>query len=197
MQTWDLQKTNRARTGERGMIPIALPGMGVYKTLDGYVAAFIMAPAGADFPALVDWMREEGKHEDLDEPEFREVAQGLNMAMLTQAMTDPESAVGLAGTLAHLNDVVAAFLSGMDSKTAYEEGQRRRLLFGIVSTPRALAENTQLRERGWYQTIEFGTAVGEREFPGPPYRLSETPAQIGSPPLLGQHTDEILAGLTS
>jgi len=133
----------------------------------------------------------------LDEPEFKEIADGLNMAMLTQAMADPASAAGLAGSIAHMNDVVAAFLSGMNSKTAYEEGQRRRLLFGIVSTPSNLAENTQLRERGWYETITFGAGVGEKEFPGPPYRLSETPAQIGPPPLLGQHTDEILAGLSS
>jgi len=197
MQTWDLQKTNRTRTGALGMIPIALPGMGVYKTLDGYVVAYIMAPAGADFPELVDWMREEEKEQDLDEPEFKKVVEGLNMAMLTQAMADPESAADLAGVISHLNDVVAEFFSGMDSKTAYEEGQRRRLLIGIASTPSGLAENTQLRERGWYQTITFGGGVGELDFPGPPYRLSETPAQIDPPPLLGQHTEEILAGLSN
>jgi len=33
------------------------------------------------------------------------------------------------------------------------------------------------------------------EFPGPPYRLSATPAIIRRPPRLGEHNDEILAAL--
>lgn len=38
--------------------------------------------------------------------------------------------------------------------------------------------------------------AGRLKLPAPPYKLSETPATIRSaPPLLGQHTDEILAEL--
>src|SRR5690606_815221 len=36
MQTWDLQKRNRTRTGDRGMLPIQLPGAGNYQCKDGH-----------------------------------------------------------------------------------------------------------------------------------------------------------------
>ena len=38
--------------------------------------------------------------------------------------------------------------------------------------------------------------AGRLRLPGPPYKLSETLATVRiAPPLLGQHTDEILAAL--
>src|SRR4029078_8223119 len=55
MQTWDLQKRNRVRTGERGAIPVQLPGLGVYPCSEGDVMCFVLAPAGAEFHDLVDW----------------------------------------------------------------------------------------------------------------------------------------------
>jgi crotonobetainyl-CoA:carnitine CoA-transferase CaiB-like acyl-CoA transferase len=40
--------------------------------------------------------------------------------------------------------------------------------------------------------VDHPTA-GRLKLPGPPYKLSETPATVRMPPpLLGQHTDEIL-----
>lgn len=195
MQTWDLQKTNRRRTGERGMIPIALPGMGAYQCRNGYIIAYVMAPGGADFPDLVAWMREEGKAGELDEPEYQELASSLTMAMLTQVMTNPELATEMVPRLMHMNEVVKAFFASKDANEAYEEGQRRRLLIGLVSTPKDLAENKQLRARDWYRTIDLGPLGRSVEFPGPPYRLSETPAVVQRPPMLGEHTDAVLVTL--
>ena len=51
------------------------------------------------------------------------------------------------------------------------------MLIGIVSTPKDLAENTQLRARDWF--VDSSSRAPRRHasnFPGPPYRLSETPA---------------------
>jgi formyl-CoA transferase/CoA:oxalate CoA-transferase len=43
--------------------------------------------------------------------------------------------------------------------------------------------------------VDHPTA-GRLRLPGPPYKLSETPAAIRTaPPLLGQHTDQILTDL--
>jgi crotonobetainyl-CoA:carnitine CoA-transferase CaiB-like acyl-CoA transferase len=62
-----------------------------------------------------------------------------------------------------------------------------------VNSARDLVENRQLNAREWYQQIEhpeLGTTV---TYPGPPYRPSETPVSIRRrPPLLGEHTQEIL-----
>lgn len=197
MQTWDLQKKNRVRTGEKGSLPLTLPGLGVYKTKDGYAQLMVLAPAGADFPDLVAWMRERGMQGDLDEEPYASICQQLNMPFVTQVLSDPDSAASMVPQLLHIHSVVAEFFATLSAVEAYEEGQRRKLLIGIVSTPKHLAENTQLRAREWYRKLEFDYLNKMIEFPGPPYRLSETPAVIQRPPRLGEHTDQVLAELRS
>jgi benzylsuccinate CoA-transferase BbsE subunit len=197
MQTWDMQKRNRVRTGERGMLPVSLPGVGVYQATDGHVALFVLAPGGADFPELVNWMREEGKQENLDEEPFASVCNGLNMAMLTQVLGNPEAARDIVPQLMHIQAVLTRFIAGKSAEEAYEQGQGRRLLVGLVSTPKNLGENKQLRARQWFRQLEVDFLGRAIEFPGAPYRLSETPAQIARPPRLGEHTDEVLAALSA
>jgi crotonobetainyl-CoA:carnitine CoA-transferase CaiB-like acyl-CoA transferase len=195
MMTWDLQKKNRTRLGDRGLLPVRIPASGVYATKDGFCLLFVTAPAGAEFPALVDWMDEKGMAEDLREEPYASLCANLNMRMLTQVMVDPGSAASVLPQLEHIHDVVAKFCASMTSRELYEEGQRRLLLVGIVSTPKDLAENTQLRARDWFQKLEFEFMDAALEFPGPPYRLSESPVEIRRPPRLGEHNDEILSAL--
>jgi len=195
MQTWDLQKRNRIRTGERGAIPIALPATGIYECKDGYVSLFVLAPAGEDTPSLIDWMRDCGMAEDLDEEPYASLIPQLNMAWITQVMGNIELATQHVPALAHIHAVMQRFFLSLGAKEAYEEGQTRRLLVGLVSTPKDLGENTQLRARGWFPEVEFDYLGRSIEFPGGPYRLSETPVQIGRPPRLGEHTAEVLASL--
>jgi len=195
MQTWDLQKKNRVRTGESGAIPLRLPGVGVYACKDGHVMCFVIAPAGKDFPALVDWMREKGLAADLDDEPYAGICNALNFGFLTRLMGEPEKLQTVIPALAHINDVLAAFFASMTATEAYEEGQRRTLLNGIVSSPRDLGENKQLRARHWFRELDFDYLGKTLEFPGAPYRLSETPVAISRPPKLGEHTDSVLAEL--
>ena len=187
MMMWDFQKTNRVRTGPLGLLRMPIPGVGVYSTKAGYVMAYITAPGGADFPEVVAWMDDAGFEHDLHDEAYTDLVHGMNLRFLAQVLSDPDSAAGAAQQLAHINDVFAEFLATMTALEAYEEGQRRRLLIGLVSTPRDLVENAQLRARDWYQPLPVDSR--EVEFPGPPYRLSATPATVASPPALGQHPD--------
>ncbi len=187
MMMWDFQRTNRVRTGPLGLLRMPIPGVGVYPTKAGYVMAYITAPGGADFPEVVAWMDDAGFEHDLNDEAYAELVQGMNLRFLAQILSDPESAAGAAGQLAHINEVFAQFLATMTALEAYEEGQRRRLLVGLVSTPKDLVENAQLRDRDWYQPLPVDSR--EVEFPGPPYRLSATPATVTTPPALGQHPD--------
>jgi len=195
MQTWDFQKKNRTRTGETGSLPLKLPGAGTLKVKDGYILLFIIAPAGGDLPDLLDWMREEGKQDDLDDEPYRTIIGNMNMGWLTQLMSNPAEAASVIQHLPHINEVIGRFFAGKTAREAYEQGQERRLLIGIVSRPQDLAENTQLRERNWYVRFPEAPAGPPVEFPGPPYRLSETPAVVARPPRLGEHTEAVLAAL--
>jgi crotonobetainyl-CoA:carnitine CoA-transferase CaiB-like acyl-CoA transferase len=58
-----------------------------------------------------------------------------------------------------------------------------------------LVENTQLQAREWYQVVEHPELEESVTYPGPPFRHSETPPVIRRrPPLVGEHTVEILGG---
>jgi benzylsuccinate CoA-transferase BbsE subunit len=112
-----------------------------------------------------------------------------------QLINDPSMAAGVAGKMNHMHEVVGRFVASKLAVEAYEQGQGRNLLFGIVSTTRDLANNTQLRARDWFQTLTPAGAGQAIEFPGVPYRLSETPAVLGPPPGLDEHRTAILAEL--
>jgi crotonobetainyl-CoA:carnitine CoA-transferase CaiB-like acyl-CoA transferase len=82
----------------------------------------------------------------------------------------------------------------------YEQAQRRRLLFGIVSTPEDLANNPQLEYMHWLTEVEHPELGVKMQYPGAPYAFAESPWAIRRrPPLLGEHTAEVLAevGITT
>jgi len=56
-----------------------------------------------------------------------------------------------------------------------------------------LLRSPQYRHRGFFQTL-IHPVLGKAEYPTVPYLLSKTPVRLKTPaPLLGQHTDEVLA----
>jgi crotonobetainyl-CoA:carnitine CoA-transferase CaiB-like acyl-CoA transferase len=105
---------------------------------------------------------------------------------------DPEKGKQQGPVLEHIHDVLSRFCAARTKSELYEKGQGRRLLIGIVSTPEDLAKNPQLAAREWYQSVDRANGDGKITFPGPPYRLSETPWKIDRrPPMLGEHTEEV------
>ncbi|SVB79048.1 uncharacterized protein METZ01_LOCUS231902, partial [marine metagenome] len=127
MMQWDFQRTNRGRTGEFGIFQIPLPGSHVYPTSDGYVTTYVAAPGGADLPVLIDWMRENDAHGDLDEEPYQGIIGDLNFAFLTKVLSNPSDFPEALEALAHVDAVIAQFFLGLSAREAYEEGQARRL----------------------------------------------------------------------
>jgi crotonobetainyl-CoA:carnitine CoA-transferase CaiB-like acyl-CoA transferase len=196
MQSYDLQKAVRNRTGTRGALPIVVPGMGAYEAADGWIWSYVGAPGGAAWTELLAWMVSEGKAADLQDDPYGPTIAELNMRFLTSVVLNPDSAKEKKPVLAHIDDVLTAFYKSKPKWEIYEQGQHRRLLVGIVSTPEDLAKNPQLAARGWYQDIRHDDLGATLRYPGPPYRLSETPWRIERrPPRLGEHTGEVLAEL--
>jgi crotonobetainyl-CoA:carnitine CoA-transferase CaiB-like acyl-CoA transferase len=194
MQYWDMLEQLRNRTGPGTILPLTIPGIGAYKCRDGYVYAFLGTPGGAPWSEMLQWMIEEGAAEDLTEEPYNETCVNLNMRFLTGLMQDPASIAPKLQLLSHIHEVLARFVASRGKWEVYEGGQRRRLLFGIVSTPEDLAKNPQLQHRRWLTTVEH-PELGALQYPGPPYRLSETPWAIRRrPPLAGEHNGEIYEG---
>ncbi len=195
MQMWDMMEMLRNRTGAGTILQVTIPGIGAYECRDGEVYAFVGTPGGAPWSDLLQWMIDEGAAEDLTEEPYHDFCMNLNMPFLTGLMRDPASIVDKIQLLSHVDQVLRRFIAGKGKWEMYEEGQRRRLLIGIVSTPEDLAKNPQLEHRQWLTPVEHPDLHDTLQYPGPPYRLSETPWAIQRrPPLLGEHNTEIYAG---
>jgi crotonobetainyl-CoA:carnitine CoA-transferase CaiB-like acyl-CoA transferase len=196
MMTWDMTKKIASRTGARGLIPIDLPGIGVFKASDGEIFAYLGTPGGAPWTAMLAWMQEEGKAEDLGEGENLEMVQSLNLGFLTGLVREPEKLPARLKVLSHMHGVFSRFCASMTKWDLYQGAQSRRLMIGIVSTPEDLAKNPQLEARHWYQDIDHDDLGAKVRYAGPPFRMSATPWSIRRrPPLPGEHTAEILAEL--
>ncbi|MDP6607026.1 MAG: CoA transferase, partial [Dehalococcoidia bacterium] len=88
--------------------------------------------------------------------------------------------------------VVKRFMRNHSKQYLYEEGQRRRVSIGTVSTPADLSMNPQLAAREWFARIDDKGRGLELRYPGQPWCLGASPASIRRPaPLLGEHDAEI------
>lgn len=189
MQTYDMRGDVRKRIGESRL----LPGVGTYACADGYIYSMVGIPGfGAPWPVLAGWMAEEGMAEDLTDQRWLSMLANVNMREMTRLMSDPERLAEMTKQFTHVNDVLERFYARHPKQYLYEEGQRRRLLIGAVNTPRDLAENKQLNARGWFQHVDHPELADTIIYPGPPFRLAESPWRIGRrPPLVGEHNAEI------
>jgi crotonobetainyl-CoA:carnitine CoA-transferase CaiB-like acyl-CoA transferase len=196
MQNYDMLKTVRGRTGARAALPFSVPGLGPYECRDGWIWSYVGTPAGAPWTELLAWMTEEGMAEDLNDEPYAGVIAHLNLRFLTGLALNPEEREKHAPALERIDEVLHAFFSSKDKWHLYETGQRRRLLIGIVSTPEDLGKNPQLTAREWFQDIAHAELNDTLRYPGPPFRLSETPWRISRrAPLLGEHNAEVLSEL--
>jgi crotonobetainyl-CoA:carnitine CoA-transferase CaiB-like acyl-CoA transferase len=87
-----------------------------------------------------------------------------------------------------LNNAFAA----RDASEWIEELHQVGIPSGVINRIEDVFNHPQAQERDLKIEIEHPT-IGEMAFPGFPYKFSETPAQVRRPPpLLGQHTEEVL-----
>jgi crotonobetainyl-CoA:carnitine CoA-transferase CaiB-like acyl-CoA transferase/predicted RNase H-like HicB family nuclease len=193
MMTYDMNQRVAQRTGARGIIPIDIPGIGIYEALDGQVFAYLGTPGGAPWTVMLDWMNREGKAEDLNEEPNITMIRSLNLAFLTGLVREPEKLGERVKVLGHMYGVFSRFIASLPKQYIYEEAQKQRLMIGIVSTPEDLAKNPQLTARSWYQDLPHDNLDGATvRLAGPPYRLSATPWRLARrAPLPGEHNTDV------
>jgi crotonobetainyl-CoA:carnitine CoA-transferase CaiB-like acyl-CoA transferase len=120
---------------------------------------------------------------------------------LRRALGDPDwaaepglsTAAARRGAHDRLDEELARWCAGRDRDLLVELLAEHRVPAAPVLAPRDIADNAQMRARGFFETVEH-PVVGTHDLPGLPFRLSERDAGWLRlpPPTLGQHNEEVL-----
>ena len=137
---------------------------------DGY----IMHCTLGDWTSLIEWVNGDGKAEDLVDPKWNDVGYRAQNAE-------------------HLFDVLDEWVKDYNRDELLERAQLLRQPYAIVRRPEALFEDEQLEARGFFAEVEHPELGRSIMYPGAPYLFNGTPWRAyRRPPLLGEHTGEIL-----
>jgi crotonobetainyl-CoA:carnitine CoA-transferase CaiB-like acyl-CoA transferase len=147
----------------------------VGKCLDGYVMHCTLG----DWTTLLEWVKGDGKAQDLVEPAWEDVNQRRDQCV-------------------HLFDVLDEWARAFSVAELVEGAQLRRLPYAAVVAPEVLAANPQLKDRGFFVPVHHAELGMTLTYPGAPYVFSRTPWRIRRrPPRLGEHTAEVLSELNN
>jgi benzylsuccinate CoA-transferase BbsE subunit len=157
-------------------------GTGMYPCADGLVSmvAGRVGTARA-WQALVAWLGEAGVDgaDQLSAPEWSD---------LTFRQTKRAIAV--------FGDVFSRFAQTRSKLDLYREAQKRGIALSPVNDIAGVLADPQLTARGFWVNVPDRETGREVIYPGPPYRLSRTPALAARPsPELGADTSPVLREL--
>jgi crotonobetainyl-CoA:carnitine CoA-transferase CaiB-like acyl-CoA transferase len=138
-----------------------------YQCKDGYARIFVNQ---ADhWNRFVEWL---GRPPELLDPKF-------------------ENAQNRFPLRETINRLVEARTLNYEAKKFFDEFQSLRLAAAPINSPSAFLADEQTQHRNFVTTVEH-SALGRHDFPGDPYRFSESPWRVErGAPLLGENQEQI------
>jgi len=95
--------------------------------------------------------------------------------------------------IARFAEIFGAFCRTRGKQELYREGQARQIAIAPVNTVADVLEDAQLAANSYFRPQFERNSGRDITFPGPPYRLSRTPARLrGAAPKLGEHNRELV-----
>lgn len=164
-----LRQTNRNAIGNRS--PYAGPA-DIVRTRDGWI---LVQAIGA--PLFKRWARLMGEDHWLTDPRFKDdLARGDNGKVLSERTSQ--------------------WAATRTTEEALAELEKARIPAGAVNTVQEALDDPHIKAMGYLQPMAFPGLPGPAPIMEMPVRLSQTPGTLRTrAPLLGEHTDEILASL--
>jgi crotonobetainyl-CoA:carnitine CoA-transferase CaiB-like acyl-CoA transferase len=138
-----------------------------YQCRDGYARIFVNQPD--HWRRFVEWL---GRPPELLDPKFENVQDRFPLRQL-------------------IDRLVEARTLNYETKQFFDEFQGLRLAAAPINPPSAFLADEQTQHRNYVATVDH-PHLGRHQFPGDPYKFSETPCRIArGAPLLGEHQVEI------
>lgn len=152
-----------ARTGHSQSTTVAE----TYQCRDGYARIFVNQPD--HWRRFVEWL---GRPPELLDPKLENVQNRFPLREL-------------------IDRLVEARTLNFEVKTFFEEFQSLRLAAAPINPPSAFLADEQTQQRNYLVTVDH-PRLGRHDFPGDPYRFSESPWRIErGAPLLGEDQQQI------
>jgi crotonobetainyl-CoA:carnitine CoA-transferase CaiB-like acyl-CoA transferase len=165
----ELLQVDKPRMGNRGT---SVAPCDLFEVQDGWVLVQV-----AGQPMFARWCRLVGREDLFDDPRF--------------ADDDLRWEHGDV-----LNDLMQAWCAGRTKAEVLDLLEAAKLPAAPMLSTQDVLDDPHVREMGYLQHVPFPGASGPVPIVETPFRLSATPGTIRTrAPLLGEHTDEILAGV--
>jgi crotonobetainyl-CoA:carnitine CoA-transferase CaiB-like acyl-CoA transferase len=162
-------KADRVPTGNRGQTSAPVD---IFRTKDGWILTQVIGQ-----PLFKRWARLMGEEHWLTDERFKDdISRGNHGAVVSERMS--------------------RWCGERTTAEALEILGRAQIPAGPVLKPQQTLDDPQVQAMGFFQPVGFPGAPRPAPIAKAPVRLSATPGTIRQrAPLLGEHTDEILASL--
>ena len=147
----------------------------------------------AEFGRILEWLRELGLSEGFDDAVFLEIGAALEKPITYDLIGVDAEATAIFSAGREALALIAENVTAYDFFVGF---QRRGIAVGAIYSPEEAFEDEHFRARGFQVDVEHADLGRTFRYPGAPYKLPASPWRISRrAPKLGEHDQEILAGL--
>jgi crotonobetainyl-CoA:carnitine CoA-transferase CaiB-like acyl-CoA transferase len=157
----------------------------------GYATTPLALTSAANFRAAIDWLGELGLEDELPESFFLQMGVDRGGVSLKELSADAEA------TEIYRTGREALYLiaSKLTTTQFFVDAQNRGIACGAVYAPDEALADEHFRFRGYPVEVHHPELDRSYTYPGLPFTGEQIPAAIRRAPLVGEHTDEVLAAL--
>ena len=182
--------TVQRQTGRHAGVAPSMPSQ--VRCADGrYVNTGIPPRRPQEFGLVYRWLEEEGLLDELPEAALLLVGAELESFSLADVFSGAnEELLAIFGVGREAFDLLASRLTAYDFFT---KAQNFGFQVGVIHSPEEALEDPHFVDRGMQVEVQHPELDRAVTYPGAPYQLSKGSWKITRrPPLLGEHTDEVL-----
>ena len=190
--TWLVEQgTVQRQTGRHAMTVSSAETQA--RTADGhYVNTGVLPRTPREFKGLLEWVDELELRDEFPEAVFLEMAAGRDSLDRSKMAEDDE----IVAMFMAARDAMGLIASRLSAKAFFLGAQRAGIPAGAVYAPEEAFEDEHFVARGFQQTLEHPELEQSFRYPGAPYRFEKSCWALSRrAPLLGEHTEEVLAGI--